>query len=181
MEKKPPAVDSTERDLEPVPSPADSLVPVDTDPAIHLPQDTRDALPPVATLDTDPGVLPRRQATSTTQLLDDEVVAGPTLDLLPKVTRPPPEPPAAPQVPPKKGAPPPERLEARSSVVSRKPPRRQLVGEEDQFESAVSAASLDGAPAAPEGQGRRARVTPLDVALAVGAALILALVAWLLW
>lgn len=180
MEKKPPAVDSTERDLEPVPSPADSLVPVDTDPAIHLPQDTRDALPPVATLDTDAGAVPLRKATSTTQLLDDEVVAGPTLDLLPKVTRPRPEAPAPPP-PPKKAAPPPERLEASSSVVSRKAPRRQLVGEEDQFESAPSAASLDGAPAVPEGPGRRARVTPLDVALAVGAALVLALAAWLLW
>lgn len=179
MEKKPPAVDSTERDLEPVSSPADSLVPLDTDPAIHVPQDTRDALPPVATLDTDPGVLPRGKATSTTQLLDDEVVAGPTLDLLPPVKRSAPE--AHVAVPPKPAAPPPERLEASSSVVSRKPPRRQLVGKEDQFESAVSAASLDDAPEVPEGQGRRARVTPLDVALAAGAALVIALVAWLLW
>lgn len=181
MQKKPPVVDSTERDLEPVPSPADSLVPVDTDPAIQLPQDTRDALPPVATLDTDPGVLPRGKATSTTQLLDDEVVAGPTLDLLPPVARAQPEAPAAPQAPPKKAAPPPERLEANSSVVPRKPPRRQLVGKEDQFESAASTPSLDDAPQVTERPGRRARVTPLDVALAVGAALVIAFVAWLLW
>lgn len=178
MDKKPPAVDTTERDLKPVSSPAQSLVPVDTDPAIHVPQDTRDALPPVSTLDTDAGVLPPGKATSTTQLLDDAVV-GPTLDVLPrvpaakKVEAPAEPPPAAPRKP--------ERLEASSSPVSRRPPRRQVSGKEDQFESAASAASLDGAPEVPGEPARRVTVAPVDVALAVAAALVIAFAVWLFW
>jgi hypothetical protein len=177
----PPAVDSTERELEPVPSPADSLAPLDTDPALQAPQETRDALPPVATLDTEEDALPRSLATSTTQLLDDEVVAGPTLDLLPPVACPSPESPVAPHAPPKKAAPPPGRFEANSAPVARKAPRRKLLGKEDQFELAEPVAPPADAPEVPRGPGRRACWTPLDAALAAGAALVIALLAWLLW
>jgi hypothetical protein len=180
VKRRPPAVDSTEREQKPVPSPADSLAPLDTDPSLRLPQETRDARPPVATLDTEEDALPRSLATSTTQLLDDEVAAGPTLDLLPPVACPSPESPAAPHAPPKKAAPPPGRFEANSAPVARKAPRRRLLGKEDQFESAEPAAPGD-VPETPQGPGRRARLTPLDAALAAGAALVIALLAWLLW
>lgn len=191
MEKKPPAVDTTERDLEPVDSSAGSLAPVPTDPAIPVPaQDTRDALPPVATLDTDAGTVPLAKATSTTQLLDDDVVAGPTHDVLPKVpaarvkeaAAPAPSPELhAPEVSaPKKPAG--ERLEASSAPLSRKLPRRKLVGREDQFEAGTSEPSLHDVPGVEAGDaagGGAVRFVALLFAAAVGVALLLVWLAWL--
>ncbi|GMU62587.1 MAG: hypothetical protein AMXMBFR34_43500 [Myxococcaceae bacterium] len=163
--KKPPDVDVTDRDLDPV----------DTNPGdTRRPQDTADDEPEV----------PISRATSTTQLLDDEVVAGPTLDLLPPVKQapkhPPEEPAPAPKASPKKPA---AVLEASSAPVSRKLARKKLLGKEDQFESAASGQSLDDVSEVPTAtRAASARGFAQVIVLgALGGLLLLALLAWLFW
>ncbi|MEW5737607.1 MAG: hypothetical protein AB1938_01710 [Myxococcota bacterium] len=177
--KQPPGVDVTDRDLEPVES-ADSLRPVDTHPDVDA---ARETLRPQDTADEELDALPLARATSTTQLLDDDVVAGPTLDLLPKVTkqpkRPPEEAPQAPKASPKKPA---QALEAESAPVSRKLPRKKLVGREDQFESG-SSGSLDKLVDVHTAATKEpaAALVPIALAGALGGLVLLGVLAWLLW
>ena len=182
--KKSPGVDVTERDLEPVESPSNSLVPLDTDPRIAWnPTPSEERLRPVDTADASDDE-PAPPPTSTTQLLDDDVVDEPTLDKLPRVAlkkkpageAPPPHAPEA-----KKPAP---VLEASSAPVARKSPRKKVVGEEDQFEAVLSEPSLEALPATKQASQLRlgrVRFDLFDVVLGLSGLLAVAVLAWLFW
>lgn len=83
MQRKKPSPDATVTDLEPVESPANSLVPLDTDPRIEwtpLPAH----LDPASTQETT-GETPAHSSPASTQLLDDEEEEVSTRDELPRV------------------------------------------------------------------------------------------------